>query len=89
MVFYHFFLVHKSEIFIKTLRKLQIATQTKGLHKTGKKKIKNQNTEATKFGCLITEDKHNSVPNYNEECCWYEIQDKDHCPQSLLSLLVW
>ena len=33
-----FFLVHKSEIFIKTLRKLQIATQTKGLHKTGKKK---------------------------------------------------
>ena len=37
-----FFLFHKNEIFIKTLRKLQIATQTKDLHKPGKKKIKTQ-----------------------------------------------
>jgi len=37
-----FFLYHKNEIFIKTLRKLQIATQTKGLHKPGKKKSKHR-----------------------------------------------
>lgn len=84
-----FFLFIRVKFLLKPWENYRLLHRLKVCTKLGKKKKKNQNTEATKFGCLITEDKHNSVPNYNEECCWYEIQDKDHCPQSLLSLLVW